>query len=206
MLHKTKFKIPLILVVYLFSSVLLTARADQLLKLGLKPSVVRAVRNGDVYANSDVESFKENNRELQSLTFRIVGLHPKSCRFALRKLSHYESYQNHLDFVKKSTYDEKKQRIRFHLASALLPFDMILDFIIPRIKSPGSYPFMFDKGFLKDLKGTINIYDYKGKCLFFTKADWKGPDSGINDTILEVFSSTLSKISMENLIRISRTY
>lgn len=184
----------------------LKAHADQLKKLNLKPNVNRAVLKGDVYSNSEVESFKEGNLEKQSLTFRIVGLHPKSCRFALRKLAHYESYQNHLDFIKKSLYSEEKKRVRFHLQSSLLPFDMILDFIIPRIKSPGSYPFMFDKGFLKDLKGTINIYDYKGECLFYTKADWKGPDTGINDTIFEIFSSTLSKISMENLIRISRTY
>jgi len=206
MMRKTLVKIPLILVVYLFSSTLPVAYADQLKKLGLKSSVNRAVLDGKVYSTSEVNSFEEEKREMQSLTFRIVGLHPKSCRFALRKLAHYESYQNHLDFIKKSQYSEEKKRVRFHMQSTLLPFDMILDFIIPRIKSPGSYPFMFDKGFLKDLRGTINIYDYKGKCLFFTKADWKGPDTGINDTIFEIFSSTLSKISMENLIRISRTY
>jgi hypothetical protein len=206
MLHKNLVKIPLILVVYLFSSVLLLAHADQLETIGLKSSVVRAVQEGKVYSNSEVQSFKEGEVEKQSLTFRIVGLHPKTCRFALRKLAHYESYQNHLDFIKKSLYNEKAKKVRFHMQSNLLPFDMVLDFIIPRIKAPGSYPFMFDKGFLKDLRGTINIYDYKGKCLFFTKADWKGPDTGINDTIFEIFSSTLSKISMENLIRISKTY
>ena len=185
---------------------LLTARADQLKAIGLKDSVIRAVQKGDIYSHSDVESFKEGELEKQSLSFKIVGLHPKTCRFALRKLAHYESYENHLDFIKKSLYNEEQNRVRFHLQSTLLPFDMILDFIIPRIKSPGSYPFMFDKGFLKDLKGTINIYDYQGKCLFYTKADWRGPDTGINNTIFEIFSSTLSKISMENLIRISKTY
>lgn len=185
---------------------LLTVQADQLKVIGLKDSVIRAVQKGDIYSHSDVENFKEGELEKQSLSFKIVGLHPKTCRFALRKLAHYESYENHLDFIKKSLYNEEQNRVRFHLQSTLLPFDMILDFIIPRIKSPGSYPFMFDKGFLKDLKGTINIYDYHGKCLFYTKADWRGPDTGINNTIFEIFSSTLSKISMENLIRISKTY
>ena len=206
MLHKNLLKIPLILVVYLFSSVLLVARADQLKKLGLKSSVIKVVQSGDIYSHSKVQSTKEGTVEKQSLTFRIIGLHPKTCRFALRKLAHYESYQNHLDFIKKSLYNEKAKRVRFHMQSTLLPFDMTLDFIIPRIKSPGSYSFSFDKGFLKDLQGVINIYDYKGKCLFFTKADWKGPDTGINDTIFEIFSSTLTKISMQNLIRISKTY
>lgn len=199
-------RIPLILVVYILGSYSAPAFADALDALSVKSSVKKSVRKGDVYANSHVESFEENSKKKQSLEFEILGLHSKSCRFALRKLSHYENYDKHLDFIKKSQYNEKRKRVRFYMKSALLPFDMVLDFILPRISQPGSYPFMFDKGFLKGLTGTINIYKNGKNCLFHTKASWKGPDSGINDTIFEIFSSTLSKISMENLIRISRTY
>ena len=82
---------------------------------------------------------------------------------------------------------------------------MRLTFKLPRITKVGSYEFVFDQGFLKDLKGTIYVVNYKNRCLFFTKAQWTGPSTGFPDIIFEFFSQTLAKISMEKLFRISST-
>lgn len=193
-MHNFKTKNSLILVIYIASLLVATkAHSAPLENLKLKDSVRRAILKGDVYADSEVSDFQKNEFKGQHLKFVIAGLHPKSCRFALRKLSLYEEYPNYLDFVKKSQYDEKSKRLRFFMESRLLPFNMILDFSIPRIKKPGSYPFVFDKGFLKNLKGTINIYENEGKCLFYTTAKWSGPHSGINNTLFAFFFKGLGQ-------------
>ncbi len=172
----------------------------------IKESAWKKVLKNEIYVSSEVQDFKKLNVSHQKLSFKIAGLHPKSCRFALRKLSHYESYQDHLGFIKKSSYDEKKQRVDFSLSSALLPYNMSLNFMIPRIKRPGIYPFVFDKGFLMGLNGQIIAIEYKKRCLFYTHAKWEGPHSGIPNTIFEFFSKALAGLSMENLFRISSTY
>lgn len=144
-------------------------------------------------------------QKLQELHFQIAGLHPKSCRFALRKLSQYERFSDELDFVKKSSYDDKSERIRLLLSSSLLPYNMILHFKIPRIKKPGLYPFEFDDGFLLGLQGKIHVSEHQKRCLFHGTANWKGPDSGINSLVFEFFSSTLGRLAIENLFRFSKT-
>ena len=139
----------------------------------------------------------------QSLKFSIAGLHPKSCDYALKKLSLYEEYSRYLDFVKVSKYDESKQEIDFFIEHTLLPYPIELTFILPRVRTVGQYPFRFQLGILKDLKGIIYVEKYKNRCLFYTSADWYGPHTGIPSLLLEIFSQTLSKISMELLFRIS---
>jgi len=158
------------------------------------------IQKNEIYANSVVESGKD----WQSLDFQIVGETEKSCRDTLRKLSRYETYSNYVGFIKKSTYNDDKERVHFALSSSLLPFDMILEFKLPRIKQAGAYPFSFDNGFLKDLKGVIQVEEHSGKCLFFTTASWKGKSTGIPDSILSFFSQALSKLSMENMFRIAK--
>ncbi len=143
--------------------------------------------------------------KLQKLNFQISGLHPKDCRFALRKLSQYERFSDELDFVKKSSYDEADGRIRLLLSSSLLPYNMILHFKIPRIKKPGLYHFEFDDGFLLGLKGEIHVSEHEKRCLFYGSAAWKGPDTGINSLVFEFFSSTLGRLAIENLFRFSKT-
>ena len=81
-----------------------------------------------------------------------------------------------------------------------------MTFKIPRIKKEGAYPYRFHKGFLSGLKGTIKLFNYKGRCLFYTDAKWVGPHSGYSDFVFELFSSTLARIAMNNLLRISTTY
>ncbi len=154
-----------------------------------------------IYCKSKVET----KDKTQSLDYFIAGLHKKNCRTALSKLSQYERYQEFLDFVKKSEYNEGQKRITLLLGHILMPFDMILDFEIPRITKPGIYPFRFDKGFLKGLTGEISISTYNNRCLFSTRARWKGPKTRIPDRVFGFFSQALGKNAMETLFRISLT-
>lgn len=141
----------------------------------------------------------------QKLDFLILGLHKKSCQRALVKLSQYERYEEFVAFITKSSYDPKKERIRLNLSHTFMPFDMVLDFKIERIKKPGTYYFSFDAGFLKGLKGEINISVHKNRCFFATTAAWQGPDSGIPNSVFSFFSQALGKLAMERLFRISET-
>jgi len=158
-----------------------------------------------IYCTSTVNSNETGKKEFQSLNYFIAGLHQKRCRIALSKLSQYERYQEFIDFVKKSQYDKMQKRIKLHLGHILMPFDMILDFELPRISKPGIYPFRFNKGFLKGLTGEISISQYKNRCLFATQARWKGKKTSIPDQVLSFFSQSLGKNAMETLFRISLT-
>jgi len=158
-----------------------------------------------IYCTSKVDSHTEKKKEIQSLDYFIAGLHPKNCRIALSKLSQYERYHEFIDFVKESQYNDAKKRIRLHLGHVLMPFDMILDFELPRISRPGTYPFSFDAGFLKGLKGEITISRHNNRCLFATTAHWSGPKSKIPDQMFSFFSQALGKKAMETLFRISLT-
>ena len=168
--------------------------------------LVAKISKGTIISKSDVKTLKEKRGKKQELKFSVTGLHEKSCRFALRKLSQYEAYKNHIGFIKESRYLETRGRVDFLLSSLLLPYDMRLNFKIPRIQSPGTYPFFFDQGFLKNLKGLIQVAQSKNRCLFHTTASWVGPHSGINDTIFAFFSKALSELAMKNLFRISKTF
>lgn len=169
-------------------------------------SILKRVAKGDVISVAKVESKKEKGQDYQELSVYGAGLHPKNCTFALRKLSLYENYSEYVGVISKSSYDDRTERVTFHIESSLLPFNMIMDFKIPRIKKPGVYPFTFDKGFVKGLRGHINVHQDKNKCLLMVRASFYGPDTGINDTILEFFTQALVKLALNNLIRISKTY
>ncbi len=169
-------------------------------------SVWKKILSGEIHTKSEVRSSGDKGQKKQILDFYIAGLHTKSCRFALKKLSHYESYKDHIGYIKSSSYNEENERVHFKLSSALMPFNMILDFKIPRIKKAGSYDFIFDKGFLINLKGKITAVDYKKRCLFYTTAHWQGNHTGIPNTLFSFFSKALSQLAMENLFRISSTY
>lgn len=164
-----------------------------------------ALKQGRIYATSVVEDLGKDDNS-QKLDFSIAGLHNKECSFALRKLSRYEDYNSYMDFVEKSHYSDKSRRLYLLLSSALLPFKMALDFKLDRVKKPGVYHFEFDKGFLKGLKGTINVSNHKSRCLFYSTAKWQGKHTGISSFVLEFFSKALSKKAMERLFQISSTY
>lgn len=168
-------------------------------------AVKEKILKGEVYSESVVENFGEVPFITQSLKFSIAGLHPKSCEFALRKLSLYEDFSHYLDFVKISKYDQVEEEIDFSIEHSLVPFPFHLTFKLPRIRTVGQYPFMLRKGLFKDLAGMIYVIDYKNRCLFYTTASWFGPHTGYPGILIEVFSQTLSRISMERLFRMSES-
>ncbi|MBC7427099.1 MAG: hypothetical protein H7336_00715 [Bacteriovorax sp.] len=170
-----------------------------------KKKLKEKIFEGEIFSESHVKSSTISNKKIQNLNFSIAGLHEKSCVYALKTLSLYESYSKLLDFVKESTYNEKTQELNFQLKHVLLPYDMLLIFKLPRITKEGAYPFVFEQGILKDLKGTIYAINYQNRCLFYSTAAWAGPSTGFPDIIFEFFSQTLAKLTMEKLFRISST-
>ena len=117
---------------------------------------------GDVVSVGNVNSPTE--KEQQMMLF-VSGIHPRNCTRAMRKLSLYENYSSYMDFIKSSQYNDVTQKISFTIDHALIPFPMVVGFKIPRITKEGRYPFTFDDGFLKDLKGTVIVKEV-GKCVF----------------------------------------
>lgn len=172
--------------------------------LGLDHRALLALENGEFLIKSEVES-TSSEQKTQALNYKISGLHPRPCDIALRRLTLYEQYHEYLNFVTESRYDPNAQRIWLLLGHSLLPFNMSLEFQIPRMTGPGVYPIEFDKGFLMGLKGAIEISEHKNRCFFHAYATWNGPHSGINDSLFELFSSTLSRMAMSSLFRISMT-
>ena len=168
--------------------------------------LTKKILSGTIVAVSNVNGQTKGKESRQHLKLSGAGYHTKSCRFALRKLSLYENYKNYVGVIKESSYQEQKKRVMFKIESGLLPFTMRLNFKLPRIKTPGIYPFSFDRGFLKGLLGKIHVYEYKKKCLFIMTSEFKGPHTGINNYLLEFFSHALTKLTLSNLIRISKTF
>ncbi len=145
----------------------------------------------------------EAKGKTQTLKSRVVGLHPRSCAFGLRKISLYESYPKHLSFITQASYDEAKQKVRFVLEHTLLPFPMVLAFTIPRIRGPGTYPFTFPDGIFKDLKGVIHVAAVGARCLYHMQAEWEGAHTGIPSPVVGTFAQTLNKLGLDHLIRVS---
>lgn len=169
---------------------------------GIDEKVVKIIKNKKIYRKAIVET-KDN---IQSLDYKIYGIHPSSCKESLKKLSRYEKFHEYLDIVKLSGYDDKKELIYLYLDSPIMPFPMVLNFKIERITKPGVYQFSFDKGFLKGLLGHIHVRELDQGCLFFATSTWSGPYTKIPDTIFEIFSETIGELAMENLFRVSKTY
>lgn len=194
-----------ILVLFVLCNFSLRVYANETSFLPYKKNLIQKILTGEIFSESNIKSEKNGELKEQSLSFSIAGLHPKNCDYALKKLSLYEHYSTFLDFVKSSQYDDQTQEINFLLSHTFLPYDMRLIFKLPRIKEKGVYAFEFTNGFLKTLKGNIHVSEHNNRCLFFTKADWRGPDTGIPSKVMEVFLQVLSKFSMEKLFRISST-
>lgn len=161
---------------------------------------VEDLLKGDVISLAKVTSDKPKQ---QQMFLYAAGVHPRNCTRAMRKLSLYENYHNYIDFIKTSTYDDNTQKFFFSIEHSLLPFPMTVKFKIPRITKPGHYPFTFDEGFLKDLKGTIVVHEVGKYCLLAMKADWVGPETKMPDVVFGVFAQTVSKLGLEHLIRVS---
>ncbi|MFT6070548.1 MAG: hypothetical protein ACJAT2_002681 [Bacteriovoracaceae bacterium] len=180
---------------------------------GLTPRQKKIIKDHEVYAKSTVKDYEKSSHllgplktamvKVQSLDFKLAGVHKRSCRYALKKVSLYENYKDYMGFIKNSTYNEKTSRIYLKISHTILPIDMVLNFIIPRIKKPGAYPFVFDKGFLKDLKGEIHVSPLGKECFFYVLANWEGPDTGFSNSLFEFFSKGIAVLAIENLFRVS---
>jgi hypothetical protein len=168
--------------------------------------ISKRVKKDQIISVAKVSDKKIDNMAYQTLSVYGAGFHPRSCLFALRKLSLYENYKDYVGIIKESYYDDTTGRVKFFIKSSLLPFSMRMNFKLPRITKAGLYPFTFDKGFLKDLKGHIHVFEQGKRCLLIITTDFEGPETGINNTILEFFSQAVVKLALENLIRISKTY
>ena len=155
--------------------------------------------DGDVISRADVVGANT----LQKMNARVVGLHPRSCERGLKKISRYESYPQHMSFVKEASYDDKTQQVRFLLDHTVLPFPMVLAFKIPRITKPGVTSFVFPHGIFAGLTGTIHVAPVGNRCVYFLKADWHGKSTGLPDVVVSTFAQTLIKMGLEHLIRIS---
>jgi hypothetical protein len=155
---------------------------------------------GEVISVGKVDSSKEEQQELMLF---VAGVHPRNCHRAMRKLAYYENYHQYMDFIKQSRYDDGKKEVFFVMDHALLPFPMHLNFKIPRIQGAGHYPFTFEHGFLKDLKGTVGVQNLGKFCLLSLKADWQGPKTKIPNLAFSMFLQTVGKIGLEHLIRVS---
>jgi hypothetical protein len=155
---------------------------------------------GDVISVGKVDSPTE---KVQQMMLFVSGIHPRNCTRAMRKLSLYENYHQYMDFIKESSYHEKKQEFSFTIDHTLLPFPMLVKFKIPRIKKEGHYTFRFEDGFLKDLKGVVIVKEVGKFCLLGLKTDWKGPKTKIPDLIFSTFIQTVGKLGLEHLIRVS---
>ncbi len=108
-----------------------------------------------------------------------------------------------MSFLKKSEYDEKKQMVFFTIDHSLLPYAMVLNFKLPRIKSESVTPFTFTHGLFKDLKGEIYVQSVGNRCIYFMQATWLGESTQLNASIVEAFAQTLTKIGLEHLMRIA---
>jgi hypothetical protein len=158
------------------------------------------ILKGHVISVGKVTSPSEKD---QKLFLFVAGLHPRNCTRAMRKISFYENYSEYMDFIKKSDYSDEKETVYFVMDHTLLPFAMNLTFKIPRIKKPGVYPFTFEHGFLKDLKGNIIVKDIGKYCLLGLKTDWQGPETRIPNIAFSLFIQTVGKLGLEHLIRVS---
>ncbi len=141
--------------------------------------------------------------KFQQMILFISGIHPRNCTRAMRKLSLYENYSTYMDFIKKSAYDDKTQRLSFVIDHTLLPFPMVVGFKIERITKAGIYPFTFENGFLKGLQGKVIVTEIGKYCMLGLKTEWQGPDTGIPGLVLSTFVQTVGKLGLEHLIRVS---
>ncbi len=169
-----------------------------------------ALLKGHFVINSQVDSLEDG--KFQRLDFLALGLHSKNCQEAMVKLSRYEIYPHYLDFIKEVNYNQETEFLSFTIDHTLLPFRMGIEFNVPRIKGVGIFNFKFDKGFLKNLTGSIELSEndnYKlvpkeaPTCLFKITSKWQGPHTKIPKTIFELFSTTLTRMALEKMFRIS---
>lgn len=168
----------------------------------IKKEILKEMDANKPYVDSNVNSYEKEKEDFQSLKLKGAAYHVDSCKKVFGTLGQYENYKKMISFIKESHYNEKNKRVFFLLSHFLLPFDMVMDFKIPRIKDEGMYTFKFDQGFLKSLIGEIfvqNLNEEKYKCFISIDIKWSGPDSPFPDFIFQYFSKVLLNRSIKKL-------
>jgi hypothetical protein len=184
----------------------LAASFDRIVSQELKPFYsasereIKELLSGEVISQGKVDNPTPSEQQLMLFS---SGIHPKSCSRAMRKLSLYENYHQYMDFIKESSYDEKTQIFAFTIDHILLPFPMLVKFKMPRIKQEGYYFFVFENGFLKDLKGTVIVKKIGSHCFLGLKTDWRGAETKLPNIVFGTFLQTVGKLGLEHLIRVS---
>ena len=72
---------------------------------GLSSKQKKIIKDHEIYAKSEVKDYKKKSfhlgpvisgeSEVQSLNFKLSGIHKRSCRYALNKISLYEKYKDY---------------------------------------------------------------------------------------------------------------
>lgn len=170
----------------------------------LNPSQERALEQGKVLAMATVKSNQEGDQKKQALNFENLALHSQSCSLALKKLALYEKYSEWIGFITSSHYDEEKKLLSLRIDHTLLPYPMLVEISVTRVNSPGEYSFSLPSGIFKGLAGKARISPYRNRCLFLAYGNWEGPDTGLPDLAVEVFTQALTKMGAGLLLRKTR--
>lgn len=170
--------------------------------LELPAKAKERIDQGENYLISQVVSLGEEQR----FTFHLLARHPKSCRFALKKLKNYERYSNYIEMITVSRYQEAKKDLYLELDPPIIKENLVINFKIDRIDAIGRYPFRFDQGFLDGLKGSIEVVEYKHRCIFSIRANWQGKKTRYPDKVLSLFAATAAEMAQKRLFRISSSY
>ncbi len=183
-------------------------QVSELSKLHKNSKLIQSLEKNKSFSTATVSSQKINQETLpsrQSLKSSLVGVHPSSCKIALKKLSRYETYKDFLPFVKESSYQEDTSQVSLKVKSKLLPIIVPLTFNLPRIEKAGSYPFTIQGGLFDGLKGTIYIQDLveSNRCFFTTLSHWEGVHTGFPNIVIQKATTILSKSSMQKLFSVS---
>jgi len=168
-------------------------------------NIRKKINNGNIYTSSNVSDHFLNKIHFQKFQFQSYAMHSKSCNIALSKISQYENYKSYIGYIKRSSYSKKINQLYLRIDHLLLPRPFVLVFKIDRMIEPGIYKFLFQEGILVGLKGKIDITEYKNKCYFSIKANWEGKHSGFPNTMFEMFTSTLAKLGINKIFKISQT-
>ena len=180
------------------------------LKVNLKNSDFDETQKLDIEANKlfsqkkltpiQARSATVLSQKSQKVEFQVAGIKKASCFHFLYKLSQYEKYKDHMSSISDSKYEEKEQRLTLQIASRFLPIKIYMSFVFPRIKEPGSYPFLLPEGLFPGLKGTVHAIAENSSCLIFLEGNYEGEHSGVNSTLLSIAIETLLKFGLEKLL------
>lgn len=145
----------------------------------------------------------EKAQPQQMIKFFVLGLHKNSCPRVLPLMNRYEEYQKHIKIISESYYNPRNKLLVLVFDFPILPFQVMLQMQLERISASGNYPYILKGGIFPDLKGSIDVSNYKNRCLFNVSAYWQGAKSNIPNFILEIFLETVAKMALEKLFRIS---